>query len=67
MPSKAESLVIGISGGIDSSSIVSLIQSQSLKPIQTFNVGFNESEYDESSRASAISEYLGTIHHKIIL
>ena len=56
-----------LSGGLDSTSIVSLIQSQSLKPIQTFNVGFNESEYDESSRASAISEYIGTIHHKIIL
>ena len=54
-----------LSGGIDSSLIVSLMQSQSMQKIQTFTVGFDEEEFDESRYASKISEYLGTCHNEI--
>jgi asparagine synthase (glutamine-hydrolysing) len=54
-----------LSGGIDSSLIVSLLQSQSDMPIQTFTVGFDEKEYDESVYAKAVASHLKTQHHEI--
>jgi len=54
-----------LSGGIDSSLIASLLQSQSDKPIQTFTVGFDEKAYDESIYADAVARHLGTDHHEI--
>ncbi len=56
-----------LSGGIDSSTIVSLMQSQSNKPIDTFTIGFNDKNYDESKRAKKVSEFLGTNHKEIII
>jgi asparagine synthase (glutamine-hydrolysing) len=53
-----------LSGGIDSSLIVAMMQEQSFKPIKTFTVGFSEQDFDESTYAQAISNYLGTDHHQ---
>lgn len=51
-----------LSGGIDSSTIVGMMQAQSNKPIRTFSIGFHEAEYDESRHAAAVAKHLGTAH-----
>jgi len=54
-----------LSGGIDSSVIVALMQTQSKIPVQTFTVGFDEAGFDESSHALAVAKHLGTDHQAI--
>jgi asparagine synthase (glutamine-hydrolysing) len=56
-----------LSGGIDSSAIVSLMQQQSPRAIKTFTVGFEEADFDESSHARAIAAHLGTDHSELIV
>ena len=56
-----------LSGGIDSSLVVSMMQSLSNRPIETFNIGFNVKEFDESIQARKISKYLGTNHNELVL
>lgn len=51
-----------LSGGVDSSLIVALMQSQSDRKIRTFSVGFDDPRYDESEHAAAVAAYLGTEH-----
>ena len=51
-----------LSGGVDSSAIVALMQNQSTRPIKTFTIGFKEKSYDESSHALNVAKYLGTDH-----
>ena len=56
-----------LSGGIDSSLISALMQKNSMQPIKTFTIGFENKDYDESPNAKAVSEHLGTEHHEEII
>ena len=67
MPSKAQSLVIGISGGIDSSLITALLQKVSSSAVETFSVGYEEDSHNEAPYASKIATHLGTKHNELIL
>ncbi|MDR2769719.1 MAG: asparagine synthase (glutamine-hydrolyzing) [Puniceicoccales bacterium] len=51
-----------LSGGIDSSLMVALMQARSTQPIKTFTVGFKNSPWDESKHAEAIAQHLKTDH-----
>lgn len=54
-----------LSGGIDSSTVVALLQQQSKSPIQTFNVRFEDTEFDESLIAREVAKHCGTDHHEL--
>jgi len=56
-----------LSAGIDSSLVTSIMSENSQKTVNTFSVGFNNKDFDESGKAKEISNILGTNHNELIL
>lgn len=54
-----------LSGGIDSSTVVALMQAQSDRPIRTFTIGYDDAEYDKSAQAAAVAAHLATDHTEL--
>jgi asparagine synthase (glutamine-hydrolysing) len=56
-----------LSGGIDSSLVVSMMKTRSSQPVKTFTIGFDDSDYNEAIFAKVVAKHLGTEHSELYI